>query len=86
MELITYDYPIKDALKKLKNDHPELKAILMGTRKTDPGCSKLKHFQWTDRGWPRYVRVHLLRNWSYDDVWKFLRDLDIPYCSLYDKG
>lgn len=30
--------------------------------------------------------VHVIKNWSTADVWQFIRENNLPYCSLYDEG
>ena len=30
--------------------------------------------------------VHVIKDWSTDDVWQFIRENNLPYCSLYDEG
>ena len=30
--------------------------------------------------------VHVIKNWTGADVWQFIRERNLPYCSLYDEG
>ncbi|GEM12617.1 FAD synthetase [Rhodotorula toruloides] len=50
-----------------------IKAVLVGTRRNDPHGQHLQPFSPTDAGWPDFMRVHPILNWSYGDVWAFLR-------------
>jgi FAD synthetase len=77
---------MKVAFADYLKDTPSVKAILVGTRRTDPHGKHLKHFDPTDSGWPAFVRVHPVIDWHYVDIWTFIRYLHIPYCSLYDMG
>lgn len=78
--------PIKESLSTLLDEHPKWEAGLLGTRRTDPHAENLVYFQMTDEGWPKVMRINPLLDWSYNDVWTFLRLLHVPYCSLYDQG
>ncbi|KAI9551950.1 hypothetical protein GHT06_022287 [Daphnia sinensis] len=86
LELWTVPGPVRSGLKMALNEHPEIKAILMGTRRSDPHAANLQAFQMTDDGWPSVMRVSPILDWSYQQVWLLLRQLNLPYCNLYDKG
>ena len=30
--------------------------------------------------------VHVIKDWSTEDVWQFIRENNLPYCSLYNEG
>ncbi|KAG6875684.1 hypothetical protein C0992_002836 [Termitomyces sp. T32_za158] len=77
---------MRQALEAYKRRFPKITAILIGTRRSDPHGAKLSHRNMTDEGWPPFERINPIINWSYSQVWTFLRQLRIPYCSLYDEG
>lgn len=66
--------------------NPRIKAIFVGTRRTDPHGAKLTSFDRTDRGWPDFVRINPVLDWHYAEIWAFIRHLGLEYCSLYDQG
>ncbi|KAI4671316.1 uncharacterized protein J4E88_009350 [Alternaria novae-zelandiae] len=86
LALLEYAKPMKAAFADYLKDTPSVKAILVGTRRTDPHGQHLKFFDPTDSGWPAFVRIHPVIDWHYVDIWTFIRFLNIPYCSLYDRG
>ncbi|KAL1670265.1 hypothetical protein GGF50DRAFT_42771 [Schizophyllum commune] len=77
---------MKQALQIYKETFPRISAILIGTRRSDPHGARLSFRNPTDPGWPDFERINPIINWSYKDVWVFLRRLDVPYCCLYDQG
>ena len=63
-----------------------VRAIMMGTRSTDPDGTGLELFSPSSVGWPCFMRVNPILYWDYAMVWRFLHLVKAPYCSLYDKG
>ncbi|KXL43576.1 hypothetical protein M433DRAFT_105951 [Acidomyces richmondensis BFW] len=86
LDLVHYAKPMKEAFADYLHDHPNIKAIFVGTRRTDPHGASLKYFDPTDHGWPNFMRIHPVIDWHYAEIWTFIRELEIPYCSLYDLG
>lgn len=72
---------VQDMLDKLK-----IKAIYMGVRGGDPHTEDLEHYSPSTPGWPAFLRVNPILRWTYEDVWRFLRECDLEYCKLYDHG
>lgn len=77
---------MKEALELYGHVKPGVKAILIGIRRGDPFSERLTHNDLTDKDWPEFMRVHPIIDWTYAQVWRFLRVLEVDYCSLYDQG
>ncbi|KRX01185.1 hypothetical protein PPERSA_03689 [Pseudocohnilembus persalinus] len=77
----------KESLKDLVQNY-QLKSVIMGNRKNDPYCEKMEKLDPSDydKGYPAFMRINPIINWQYNQVWTFLRDFEIPYCSLYNEG
>ncbi|PVI03513.1 adenine nucleotide alpha hydrolases-like protein [Periconia macrospinosa] len=86
LSLLEYAKSMKTAFTDYLHDTPSVKAIFVGTRRTDPHGEHLKHFDPTDHGWPAFMRIHPVIDWHYVDIWTFIRHFNIPYCELYDRG
>lgn len=84
----------RDAFALYLSSHPQVKAIFVGTRRTDPHGAQLKHFQVTDGNWPAFMRIHPVIDWHLSEVWTFLRSPHLApagketleYCTMYDEG
>ncbi|KAI1373913.1 adenine nucleotide alpha hydrolases-like protein [Hypoxylon crocopeplum] len=86
LDLTTSNQAMKPALTAYLKERPEVKAVFVGTRRTDPHGAYLTFFDETDSDWPRFMRIHPVIDWHYREVWGFIRALGIQYCPLYDMG
>jgi FAD synthetase len=69
LDLRRYSVPMRSALEAYLHDRPTVKAIFMGTRRTDPHCEFLTHFSPTDKDWPQFMRVNPVIDWHYVEIW-----------------
>ena len=69
LDLARYAMPMKEAFRVYLEEHRGVKAILVGTRRTDPHGQMLTHFDETDKGWPAFMRVHPVIDWHYAEIW-----------------
>ena len=60
-------------------------AFVLGTRKGDPNCGEQQFFSPSSSWMPPFMRVNPILEWTYGDVWKFLRLYKLKYCALYDQ-
>lgn len=86
LDNMTIEGSMKSSLKDMMEKRPQVKATILGMRKGDPGGNTQDFFSPTDGDWPRVMRVNPILNWEYSHVWKFLRELSVPYPILYDQG
>ncbi|KAL3825862.1 hypothetical protein ACJIZ3_021891 [Penstemon smallii] len=83
MDIIRLDF--KSGLEGLLQAKP-IKAIFLGVRIGDPTAVGQEQFSPSSPGWPPFMRVNPILDWSYRDVWAFLLTCKVQYCSLYDQG
>lgn len=65
LDVTRYELGMKQGLEAYLADRPDIKAIFVGTRRTDPHGEKLTHFDPTDGGWPDFMRIHPVIDWHY---------------------
>lgn len=67
LDVARFTLPMKKGLEVFKAQNPSVKAIFVGTRRTDPHGETLKHFDPTDAGWPDFMRIHPVIDWHYSE-------------------
>lgn len=83
LDIIRSDF--KSGLETLLNAKP-IRAIFLGVRIGDPTAVGQEQFSPSSPGWPPFMRVNPILDWSYRDVWAFILTCKVQYCSLYDQG
>jgi hypothetical protein len=56
------------------------------SRSGDPNAEGQEYFCPSSAGWPPFMRINPILDWTYHDVWTFLRATGVSYCHLYDVG
>jgi FAD synthetase len=69
LDLCRLALPMRAALSTYLAVRPSLRAMFVGTRRTDPHGADLGHFDQTDAGWPDFMRVNPVIDWRYAEIW-----------------
>lgn len=69
LDLARYALRMRPALEAYLGERKAVKAIFMGTRRTDPHCECLTHFSPTDKDWPQFMRINPMIDWHYTEIW-----------------
>nr|XP_043634192.1 FAD synthase-like [Erigeron canadensis] len=83
LDILREDF--KSGLEALLKSKP-IRAIFLGVRIGDPTAVGQEQFSPSSPGWPPFMRVNPILDWSYRDVWAFLLACKVQYCGLYDQG
>ena len=75
-----------DAFQTYLDLYPNIQAIIIGVRNTDPYGDTLKLIQSTDSGWPLFDRVQPILHWKLAHIWSFILYSGEKICGLYANG
>lgn len=71
---------------QLKECHGVNRVLLTGIRAEESNQRKKRQMVEQCRTDPRKRYVHPLIDWTELEIWEFIKNYKIPYCSLYDEG
>ena len=69
LDVVRIALPMKAAFEVYLRRREGTRAVLVGTRRTDPHGESLTYFDITDHGWPKFMRVHPVIDWHYWEIW-----------------
>jgi len=69
-----------------KMEQQQQLAFVLGTRHDDPNAGSQGKFAPSSEWMPPFMRVNPIIDWTYGQVWHFLRLFELPYSDLYDNG
>lgn len=64
----------------------EKKAFVLGSRRSDFKSDDVSEIEAGNVENISFTRIHPIMDWTYGDVWNFIRLFSLEYCQLYDKG
>merc|ERR1712151_866203 len=70
----------------VRMQHQQQLAFVLGTRHDDPNAGSQGKFAPSSSWMPPFMRVNPIIDWTYGQVWHFLRVFELPYSDLYDNG
>ena len=71
---------------QLKECHGHGRLLLTGIRTEESNQRKKRQLVEQCRNDPRKRYVHPIIDWTEQEIWQFIKDYKLPYCSLYDEG
>ncbi|CAM9334039.1 unnamed protein product [Chrysoparadoxa australica] len=87
LELLIYKQGFVDGLRTCMEDLGGGSfGFVLGTRKGDPNCGVQTSFTPSSDWMPPFMRVNPIIDWDYGQIWKMIREMDLPYPALYDEG
>lgn len=77
---------LRKGLESIVSLHPEVQAIFMGTRSTDPNAGWMDYFCRTSPGWPQVDLVAPILRMTYSELWSIIHGLSVDVCEMYERG